>query len=195
MSLHEQTTPEFGRIRARLSTELLLATAEYFRILDSWGLLKGVTSSTDRTEHQCVIEGRPGEQYFFGLDGDDTGRELERLFQNDLSEKAFSNFSQAIEAAMKAVSKKLKQPPIDGTVLFSSGDDILFKGTYDVNAVEELRSTYARLSGGHTCSVGFGKTLKEAYIAMKIAKAAPGKDSVVGIWLVPKDGRPQAAQA
>lgn len=184
-STHEQTSPEFGRIRARLSTELLLATSDYFRILNAKGLLKHPIT-TSAVENKCAIEGKAGERYYFGLDGDDTGKELERLFQGAFDEESFSRFSTAVDSAIQAVSEKLKLHPINGEVLFCSGDDILFKGVYDVDALEDLRSTYARLSGGRTCSVGFGRTTKEAYVAMKMAKATPGKDSVIGVELISK---------
>lgn len=182
-STHEQTSPEFGRIRARLSTELLLATSEYFRILNVKGLIKP-GAAVVLTGGRCAIEGKAGDQYYFGIDGDDTGRELERLFQGEFGEEAVSRFSEAVDAAIRTVSERLKTAPINGKVLFSSGDDILFKGTYDANAIEELRSTYSRISGGYTCCVGFGRTLKEVYVAMKMAKATPGKDSVVGVELM-----------
>jgi hypothetical protein len=188
-STHEQTSPEFGRIRARLSTELLLATSEYFRILNMEGLIK--PSITTGMTNKCNLVGRPGTQYFFGLDGDDTGRELERLFQGGFDEESFSRFSTAVDSAIRAVSKQIKLTPISGEILFSSGDDILFKGNYSADAIEDLRATYNRIARGHTCSVGFGRTPKEAYIALKMAKATPGKDSVMGVELISnEDGLP-----
>jgi hypothetical protein len=182
-STHEQTSPELGHIEARLSMELFLATAEYFRVLHSKGFINQIDNSQSK-EQKCSIKGTPGETYFFGLDGDDTGRELERLFQGNFEEEHISKFSTAIDLAMRAVSERVKLPPINGSILFSSGDDILFKGTYSSDALDELRALYAHVSGGHTCSIGFGRTPKDTYVAMKMAKAMPGKDSVVGIELI-----------
>ena len=184
-STHEQTSPEFGRIRARLGTELLLATSEYLNVLNQKGYLRYPTiSATEGAISKCAIEGRLGELYFFGLDGDDTGRELERLFQGNFEEATFSKFSKDIDSAIAEVSRKVKVPPINGTVLFSSGDDVFFKGRYDTAGIEYLRSIYVQRTGGRTCSVGFGKTPREAYIALKMAKGNPGKDCVMGVELL-----------
>jgi hypothetical protein len=183
-STHEQTSPDFGRIRARLSTELLLATAEYFQILHRKNLLLASVPDAADARKKCAIQGQPGRHYFFGLDGDDTGRELERLFQTNSGPEAFNRFSAAVDSAIRVIANRVTLPPIRGEVLFASGDDILFKGQFDRDALEEMRSVYVRLSGGYTCSLGFGSTPKEAYVALKMAKAAPGKNSVMGIELV-----------
>jgi hypothetical protein len=82
------------------------------------------------------------------------------------------------------MAKSVQQSPLNGEVLFAVGEDLLFRGTYDRDAVADLKNMYSRLADGVTCSVGFGKTMKEAYVALKMAKAAPGKDAIVGIELV-----------
>jgi hypothetical protein len=74
--------------------------------------------------------------------------------------------------------------PLKGTVLFCTGDDILFKATYEATEVENLRKLYADVSGGSTCSIGFDSSVREAYVALKIAKASPGKNRTVGVELV-----------
>jgi hypothetical protein len=192
-STHEPTSPDFGRIRARLSTELLLATSEYLRILHFKGLLEPMESTSASTSSKYTIEGRSGHTYFFGLDGDDTGRKLEGLFQSGFEPDSLTRFSMAIDAGIRAVSKKLTSAPIQGALLFCSGDDLLFRGKYDADAINELRATYARASGGHTCSIGFGRTPKEAYVALKMAKATPGKDAVMGVELISGYGKGGAA--
>lgn len=184
---HEQISPEFGRIRARLSTELLLATADYLKILHETGLLNPAQVQANHERNRYSITGRAGQAYYFGLDGDDTGRGLEHLFQSASDAEPIARFSIAIENAMKAVAASASKAPIQGKVLFRSGDDILFRGTYDADAIEELRAIYTKISGGRTCCVGFGSTLKEAYVAIKMAKAAPGKDCVMGVELVSQD--------
>lgn len=118
------------------------------------------------------------------MDGDDTGRELERFFQAGLGSSTFKRFSKAIDSAIQTVAKRLTGSPINGQIIFSSGDNILFRGIYETDAIEELRSTYVRMSGGRTCSVGFGGTPKEAYVALKMAKATLGKNSVMGVTFV-----------
>jgi hypothetical protein len=187
VSTRERPSLDFAKIRARLSTELLFATANYFSVLNKNGLIVAPSSEAiakrDLTIKGTAIRGEPGQLYFFGLDGDDTGRELEQLFQQSKDETPFRTFSKAINKAVSEVTKSLKEAPIKGNVIFSSGDDILFKGAYDAAAIDALRSTYARISGGHTCSIGFGRTPRETYVALKIAKATPGKNSIVGVDL------------
>lgn len=184
-SSHERHASEFARVRARLATELLLAVTELFGILHQRGLLSpNARKALGTNTTPCGIEGRPGDTYFFGFDGDDTGRELERLFQGNFDPSVFTRFSQSIDNAMKAVAKQLKKPPIHGELLFNSGDDLLFMGRYDANAINALRTLYNKRSGGQTCSVGFGRTPKEAYIALKMAKANPGKDTVMGVEVI-----------
>lgn len=188
IATHEQMSPEFGRIRARLSTELLLSTADYFRILHERGLLQPSRGTSDAAgRNKCTIEGRHGQTYYFGIDGDDTGRELERLFQSSFDAESFSRFSAAIDTAMRSVVARVAEAPIHGKVLFCSGDDMLFRGAYHADVLEELRSTYARVSAGRTCSIGFGRTPKEAYVALKMAKATPGKDCMMGVEFVSQD--------
>lgn len=191
-STHERTSPDFGRIRARLSTELLLATSEYFRILNEAGLLGRPVSSLE-SGRELVIHGMAGTEYLFGLDGDDTGRELERLLQGAFGEDSLSRFSRSVDAAMHAVAEEVRSGPLKGQILFCSGDDLLFKGCYNAEAIESLRATYHRVSSGRTCSVGFGKSGKEAYVALKMAKANPGKDSVVGVELSRTEATREAA--
>jgi hypothetical protein len=180
---HGQVSPEFGRIHARLSTELLLASAEYVRLYHAKGLLAG-SKSSGAVLDQCAIDGSPGLTYYFGVDGDDTGLRLERFLQGGGDHEALTRFSASIEGAIQSMAKSVQQSPLNGEVLFAVGDDLLFRGTYDRDAVADLKNMYSRLADGVTCSVGFGKTMKEAYVALKMAKAAPGKDAIVGIELV-----------
>lgn len=184
-STHEQVLPELGRVRARIATELFLAIADIFSILHGNGVLSPLhTGNAAKQAKRCIIEGRRGETYFFGLDGDDTGRRLERLFQASASESDFANFSRLVDEARDALGRKILLAPINGEILFSSGDDILFKGCYDALALDDLRYTYRQVTGVQTCSIGFGRTLKEAYVALKMAKASPGKDAVMGVEIV-----------
>ncbi len=181
---HEQISFELGRIKARLSTELLFSTSDYFRILFDDGLIKPLSTTIKPERQKCKINGQSGLKYYFGLDGDDTGRELERLFQLDVNNESFRKFSNEIDNAMKKVSKKVKEAPLHGKIIFCSGDDLFFQGKYHVEALEELRYTFNLVSGGRTCCIGFGKTPREAYVALKMAKANPGKDCMIGVEFV-----------
>lgn len=185
-SAHEATSPKFGSIRARLSVELLLATTDCLEILWSDKRLSNSGALTIGSEFQNEMtsvdtEGRPGETYYFGLDGDDTGRELETLFSGERADRIFSEFSKRVGLAMKCVKKEIDEKVPSGRVLFCSGDDILFKAPYDAEFIERLRRIYAEKTGGLTCSVGYGVTARAAYVALKLSKARPGKNSVIGV--------------
>lgn len=186
-STHEQTSPAFGRIRARLSTELLFATAEYFRILDSQGLLQGTDVAQAAERSACAMTGVNGARYFFGIDGDDTGHRLEELFHRAAAGDEFSIFSSRVSKATEAVAESAQQGPLRATVHFCAGDDLLLEGHYDGDALRGLQDLYERHTGGLTCSIGFGRTAREAYVALKMAKASPGKGRVLGVELVDRN--------
>jgi hypothetical protein len=186
-STHEKTSPDFGKIRARLSTELLFIVAEYFNVLHSHKLLAQSEVNSENIKNAGakkfrIHEGILGRKYYFGLDGDDTGEQLEKLFRDNVEEKEFSNFSNSISNATNKIQEKIKD--INGKILFCTGDDILFKTTYQHEEIENLREIYSKESGGLTCSIGFGPSVREAYVALKMAKAYPGKNRIVGIELV-----------
>jgi len=186
-STHEQTSPEFGRIRARLGIELLLATSEYFKILHEKGKLKGDAKISNRNSHKNYTQiGTLGNKYFFGIDGDDTGFSLESLFQSNADKKKFTKFSKAVEFAFKELCNDIRKSPINGEILFCSGDDLLFHGCYIPEYLENLQLKYTRLTGGLTCSIGFGTTPNEAYVALKIAKASPGKNCIKCLSFSPR---------
>ena len=188
-STHQTTSADFGRIRARLSTELLLATAKYFEILNSRELLKPQSDFGNSVEdvtsvRSVALEGRLGTRYFFGIDGDDTGRHLEDLFQRSAEGHEFAIYSKRISKAINIVSKQAKQPPLSAEIRFCAGDDLLFEGHYDEAALKSLQDLFFEHSGGNTCSIGYGISPKDAYVAMKMAKAYSGKARVIGIELV-----------
>jgi minimal CRISPR polymerase-like protein len=183
-STHKQMAHDFGKVMARLSIELFAACASYFSILHSRKLLSSPELGFQPAVKRVLTEGLPGRVYYFGLDGDDTGRQLEYLFQSSSRDIEFSRYSSAIDSALTAICKRVKASPLEGTVLFCSGDDLLFKAAYLPDAIENLRRIYFRGTGGLTCSVGFGGTPREAYVALKMAKASPGKNCVVGVQLV-----------
>jgi len=127
------------------------------------------------------------QEYYFGLDGDDTGRKLEDLFAKNVPEKDFTTFSNRIVSAMNKLKEMIENQPVHGRILFCSGDDMLFVGLYHQDTLEQMKRTYMNSSGGHSCSIGFGRTAREAYVALKMAKARHGKNSIVGIELVPPE--------
>lgn len=190
ISVHEVTPASLERIRARLATELLLSAVDYVTVLSTEGVLRPARDEDEATpvpQVEVESEGHPGVEYFFGLDGDDTGHKLESLFLADADPGEFGEMSRPVDRAIREIAKLVRNPPIQGEVLFSSGDDILFRGQYSRDALDELRRTYREVSGGLTCSIGFGDSPKAAYVALKIAKARPGKDSIQGIILADRE--------
>jgi hypothetical protein len=98
-------------------------------------------------------------------------------------EAAFTRFSKIVQKAIGQVGQEARKPPIQGRVLFSAGDDLLFSGFFDPLALGQLRELYREVSQGRTCSVGFGTSPRAAYVALKMAKARPGKDTMLGVVL------------
>jgi len=181
---HGQLSVDFGCIRARLCTELLFSTVDYFKILYDTESIMPLQQKVNNERNKLKINGQEGQIYYFGIDGDDTGRELERLFQLDVASNQFYRFSKSIDDAMRAIAKKVVLRPINGKVIFCSGDDLFFTGVYDIEAFEELRNMYSEIAKERTCSIGFGKTPKEAYVALKMAKAKMGKNCMMGVEFV-----------
>ncbi len=183
---HEETSGlGVARVRARLCGELLLCLVEYLDSLE-------VESAKD----DCIVEPpvdelitevippsevKDGELMYYGLDGDDTGRELERLFSASAGDEEFRKYSRSIQGAINSVAKHVRS--MGGAVLFSAGDDILFHTRYRKDLADELMRMYLGESG-RTCSVGFGRTKREAYVALKIAKAQPGKNTCLGLQIL-----------
>jgi hypothetical protein len=124
---------------------------------------------------------------FVGIDGDDTGATLESLFcsVNDEKtlEKMLRDFSENVDRGMCAIKTRIDNLDKKNTVIFASGDDILYRGRASHDFLVELKELYTEKSNGLTCSIGYGKSFREVYIAMKLAKAEPGKNSIVGIEL------------
>lgn len=120
---------------------------------------------------------------YFGLDGDNTGGNLEGLFMGpDTGEQAFRKMSDRVSKAIRNIGKKVRKA--GGTVIFEAGDDLLFKGSFSYGDLEGFQKAYYRETGGYTCSVAFGKTFHETFLAMKLAKANPGKNTIMGIELI-----------
>ena len=181
----------FQRIKARMSFELLSLLVEHTSAVHLDGKLKPMNKAERIAPRACemyrsIVE--PKGVYYFGLDGDDTGRELERMFAASSEDEKFTQFSRHIEGAIKGVAQLVKAAQISGRVLFCAGDDVLFTGSYSQQVLNRMKSEYRDRSGGHTCSIGFGRTPREAYVALKLAKARPGKSAIIGIEVVQGNG-------
>lgn len=117
---------------------------------------------------------------FFGLDGDKTGSQLENLLLNNSSEDKIKEFSEKIAEAVKEIEEYIKRKP-GSDVIFARGDDILFKGSFTGAELEHMKKLYEEKTGGETCSIAYGSSVREALLAMKMAKIQ--RNSIRGISL------------
>ncbi|MGP4109729.1 mCpol domain-containing protein [Streptomyces sp. 4N509B] len=116
------------------------------------------------------------ERWFLALDGDNIGRRLEfHIVSDDIDglEKFTSSFIRATDNLIQLVSR---YPNID--FLLKGGDSLLIALEYEqisdvVSCVEQ-----ATRGTGFTFSGGYGPSLREAYLALKIAKAS-GKNMII----------------
>ena len=118
--------------------------------------------------------------YFFGLDGDHTGDFLDEAFQDSIDSAAeVIRRSKIISETIHEISHIITEHSSDDSaVLFAEGDNLLFKMKYDHDLLQEIQSIYLEKSGLH-CSIGFGRTLHEASMALKLAKAE--ESGIVGV--------------
>jgi minimal CRISPR polymerase-like protein len=185
---HEQLTSgaHIESVRARMAVEIFLCFLDYLDVLCQEGL-PSQTKTQEPTPRERIRDLKSesgGGTFYFGLDGDDVGKVLEQMFSDDAKPSEFSAFSRTVETALAEVSKAAKKYPLRGEILFCAGDDLLFRGHYDEAALRQLQALFFKTSGGRTCSIGFGRTPRETYIALKIAKAQPGKNAIRGIEIV-----------
>jgi hypothetical protein len=135
---------------------------------------------TKRIRKLSNLEVDPNDIFYFSLDGDDTGARLEELFLTDYGETEVRKLSHSITRAIKEIRKYIEGLFAQKSIIFATGDDILFKGHFDEKAVQTMQQMYQEITS-LTCSIGYGRSFYEVYLALKIAKAEPGKNSLVGI--------------
>lgn len=123
------------------------------------------------------------EVFYFGLDGDDTGTKLENNFLESSDEDEFRILSESVTKAVAEIGKLIQSHHQENALIFAAGDDLLFKGRFDGQTLHAMQKMYKSLTSGLTCSIGFGRTIREVYLALKLAKTEPGKNSIVGIVL------------
>ena len=117
------------------------------------------------------------------MDGDDTGKVLEELFLASSDESSFRRVSRDITKAISEISKLLSKRLGKGVIVFDAGDDLLFKGNLEEEFLLEIKDLYSKTTSGLTCSIGYGRSFQEVYLALKLAKTQPGKNAIVGIEL------------
>lgn len=167
--------------KAELSILLSLPFVRYYTTIVHPQVTEGKASGAPAIRSLALPVDPPKEELFFGLDGDDTGKVFEDIFLIDGDEQQLRSSSQAVSKAICEICERIKQIAGKRAVIFSAGDDILFKGQFTQLQLQELHDLYAATTNGLTCSIGYGRSLREAFLALKLAKTAPGKNSIVGI--------------
>jgi len=101
--------------------------------------------------------------YYFAIDGDDIGRQLETLVaSNDIAGvKVFSN---KVKTALTLLEKFLQKNNCE--IIFSAGDSIL---AFSKNKIK--LSDTPLIQGEISFSMGVGKSGEQALLALKRAKA------------------------
>jgi hypothetical protein len=105
---HHITSLDFGKISARLALDLLFAVLDFCEVV--FAPVAG-RRGDDHFDLGVVSAGKSGVQYYFGVDGDDTGTELETRLQSNCSEEELRSFSLKVNAAIRAVAEAAKQVP------------------------------------------------------------------------------------
>ncbi len=111
---------------------------------------------------------------YIGIDGDNIGDRLE-FFLLESQEESIRSFSQEVELHLKKIWHALQQ--INAQMILCSGDSLLCKVEV-IDAVLLRKAITSERTSGITFSAGIGETLKDAYIALKYAKAS-GKNKII----------------
>jgi GTP cyclohydrolase III len=112
---------------------------------------------------------------FLAADGDDVGRKIEFLIVTNQMEM-LSEFFCSFQSAMFWLSEKLKDE-FDAKIIFNGGDNLLADLQVNEEQLEELENLRVEFSNrsNATLSFGIGINPRQAYFALKLAKAS-GKD-------------------
>ena len=118
--------------------------------------------------------------FYIAIDGDDVGRRIERLIVNNQTHQ-LSKFSTQYEYAMDWLEKILESN-LKTQTIFKGGDSLFAicseKQPFAIkSSLEALRKDFYNLSK-MTLSMGIGSSPREAYFALKLAKAQ-GKNRII----------------
>ncbi len=117
------------------------------------------------------------EKLYIAVDGDDVGRRLEYyMIINDST--SLTAFSTDFRSSMTWLEDRLIQI-FNAKILFSGGDNLLAEISLQNEFANPLSTLHLQFTqkSNNTLSVGVGSTLREAYFALKIAKAS-GKNCI-----------------
>lgn len=166
-------------IQSRLSSQLAFAFLQFTTktlssFIDENGQLVNVKILETPTDKNQTI-------FYFGFDGDSTGDYLEMAFEQS-SEDEVRQRSHIVHEVIGELKKLIYKATKDHkSVLFAEGDNILFKAPYQASLLNDLQRIYKERTG-LTDTIGYGKTLPEVALAMRLSKAQGG-GKIMGIAL------------
>ena len=189
----ERLLTDVEKFKAELSVKLAFPFMEFYTDIIYPKILSNKTDALniniDRVEVLNNSDLNKSREYYYGLDGDNTGLELEKIFLTSNDDQCqLKKLSNSVQKAMKEIEKEVKKrTQRQDSIIFSGGDSILFKGFLKEDDLKEIQKTYEKNTSGLTCSIGYGCSLTETYLALKIAKTQPGKNSIFGIQFTDKE--------
>ncbi len=163
------------KFKAALSMQMSLVFLEYYSTIIYNVLEEIEDKSVTYSITETLLD--ETEERYFGLDGDNTGQELESLLFRAKKESQLSEFSNRIKKAKNEVVNYIISNK--GKIIFAEGDDILFKGKFCLNDLKSMKDIYFKHSKGVSCSIAYGKDFKEVLFSMKLAKLE--KNTIKGI--------------
>lgn len=176
---------EFEKFKAELAVKMSFPFIEFYTDIVFPALSEKVDSRSPRKIRKLknLNKNIKKEVFYFGLDGDNTGSLLEEIFVSNEGEREFKALSDGVTNGINQVVKYIesKESKKNKPIIFSAGDDILFKGKFDYDDLLEMQKIYHEKTQGKTCSIGFGRSFQEVYLALKLAKSEPGKGAIIGI--------------
>jgi hypothetical protein len=118
------------------------------------------------------------ESFFVAIDGDLVGRKIEKLIiSNKLDE--LIEYSHSINKSVDSI--RLVADSVGGKTYLQGGDSLLVEVKSYQSFIEKLIEIHSGLVA--TFSVGIGKNVVEAYLALKFAKSA-GRGLIILVEVV-----------
>lgn len=172
---------DIEKFKAELSMTMSLEFIEFYTDI-VYPSLEELTLDNAKEVITYITKPLEDEEYYFGIDGDSTGACLEDLLVEEKKDE-LKIVSKNITNALNKMENYIKKVSKNNEIIFKTGDDMLVKGKLSFNDLVEIKQIYKDKTEILTCSIGFGKTSKDAYMALKLAKANPQKNMIKGIYL------------
>jgi len=168
------------KFKAELSISMSLEFIEFYTDI-VYPSMEQLTFENAKENIDYPNEPLLNEDYYFGIDGDSTGACLEDMLVEEKKEE-LKEISKNISIALKKMGNYIKKVSKDNEIIFQTGDDMLVRGRLSFDDLIKIKQIYKDTTQILTCSIGFGKTSKDAYMALKLAKANPQKNMIKGIY-------------